>query len=185
MDANHHHNHKPLNIKLQRRNAMKHIVYQPSDDHVSLDLSGQTSFRLKGFDDDFDVIIHSLGLSGPEDFEIPSAEWKARELHSIHSDHKKAQDDEVQISAEFQRGVGIDSHVELKDDESVFDSPIQVSGVGSSDEDGVRDDSSGVVDESVHSVSSNGSFRWVFSSWQKGEILGKGSFGTVYEGFTR
>lgn len=40
------------------------------------------------------------------------------------------------------------------------------------------------VDQSNHSVSPNGSLTRTFCSWQKGEILGKGSFGTVYEGFT-
>ncbi|KAK4254357.1 hypothetical protein QN277_009753 [Acacia crassicarpa] len=43
---------------------------------------------------------------------------------------------------------------------------------------------SGEADESFYNVSPHGSFRRIFKSWQKGEILGKGSFGTVYEGFT-
>ena len=43
---------------------------------------------------------------------------------------------------------------------------------------------SGAVDELVHNVSSNEWFERTFSSWQKGDVLGKGSFGTVYEGFT-
>ncbi|KAK1559849.1 hypothetical protein Q3G72_019061 [Acer saccharum] len=38
--------------------------------------------------------------------------------------------------------------------------------------------------ESVYNVSPNGKFRRKITSWQKGELLGSGSFGTVYEGFT-
>ncbi|KAJ9158648.1 hypothetical protein P3X46_024213 [Hevea brasiliensis] len=40
------------------------------------------------------------------------------------------------------------------------------------------------VMEPVYSISPNGKFRRSISSWQKGELLGSGSFGTVYEGFT-
>ncbi|XP_073065820.1 mitogen-activated protein kinase kinase kinase 1-like [Primulina eburnea] len=35
-----------------------------------------------------------------------------------------------------------------------------------------------------YTVSPNGSFRCNITSWQKGDFLGSGSFGTVYEGFT-
>ncbi|XP_022896561.1 mitogen-activated protein kinase kinase kinase 1-like [Olea europaea var. sylvestris] len=45
-------------------------------------------------------------------------------------------------------------------------------------------DSSNLIVETIYSVSPNGSFRCSISSWQKGEFLGSGSFGTVYEGFT-
>ncbi|KAK3184977.1 hypothetical protein Dsin_032263 [Dipteronia sinensis] len=38
--------------------------------------------------------------------------------------------------------------------------------------------------ELVYNVSPNGKFRRRITSWQKGELLGSGSFGTVYEGFT-
>ncbi|KAF2320167.1 hypothetical protein GH714_024859 [Hevea brasiliensis] len=40
------------------------------------------------------------------------------------------------------------------------------------------------VMEPVYSISPNGKFRRSISSWQKGKLLGSGSFGTVYEGFT-
>uniref|UniRef100_A0A5B7AG62 mitogen-activated protein kinase kinase kinase n=1 Tax=Davidia involucrata TaxID=16924 RepID=A0A5B7AG62_DAVIN len=36
----------------------------------------------------------------------------------------------------------------------------------------------------VYSISPNGKFRGNINSWQKGDFLGSGSFGTVYEGFT-
>ncbi|KDP43623.1 hypothetical protein JCGZ_16910 [Jatropha curcas] len=38
--------------------------------------------------------------------------------------------------------------------------------------------------EPVHCISPNGKFKRNIYSWQKGELLGSGSFGTVYEGFT-
>lgn len=37
--------------------------------------------------------------------------------------------------------------------------------------------------EVEYSLSSNGSFNGSFNNWQKGDFLGSGSFGTVYEGF--
>ncbi|XP_028790987.1 mitogen-activated protein kinase kinase kinase 1 isoform X2 [Neltuma alba] len=251
---------KPLQTKLERRNAMKNIDYQAPttsyDEVASLDLLRQTSYRLKGFDDEVDLLFRGLGLSGPEDFEIPTAEWRAREARSIHSDSnpliEKARD-EIQIPAEFQRRVEINSDIELKGKKlqagmerkitvaysnsnalgsnqdggrviksvrpsvllppppgmvrrpianRVTDFPIQVRRIRSTGEDEVRvpkgneeavdgdedggggDKGTGVVDESVLNVSPYGSFRCAFSCWQKGEILGKGSFGTVYEGFT-
>ncbi|XP_051144660.1 mitogen-activated protein kinase kinase kinase 1-like [Andrographis paniculata] len=39
-------------------------------------------------------------------------------------------------------------------------------------------------DENGYYVSPNGSLRCGIKSWQKGDFLGSGSFGTVYEGFT-
>ncbi|KAG6390356.1 hypothetical protein SASPL_148090 [Salvia splendens] len=44
------------------------------------------------------------------------------------------------------------------------------------------DDSSSTTTDPVSSVSPNGRFRRAISSWQKGDLLGSGSFGSVYEG---
>lgn len=44
------------------------------------------------------------------------------------------------------------------------------------------DDSSSTTTDPVSSVSPNGKSRRVISSWQKGDLLGRGSFGSVYEG---
>ncbi|KAL9448238.1 hypothetical protein AB3S75_015668 [Citrus x aurantiifolia] len=41
-----------------------------------------------------------------------------------------------------------------------------------------------LIKEPVYNVSPNGKFRRRIMSWQKGELLGAGSFGTVYEGYT-
>ncbi|CAA0809917.1 Mitogen-activated protein kinase kinase kinase 1 [Striga hermonthica] len=44
------------------------------------------------------------------------------------------------------------------------------------------DDTSSTTTEPMLSMSPNGRFRRVISEWQKGELLGRGSFGSVYEG---
>ncbi|GFQ02421.1 mitogen-activated protein kinase kinase kinase 1 [Phtheirospermum japonicum] len=44
------------------------------------------------------------------------------------------------------------------------------------------DDSSSTTTEPMMSISPNGRFRRIISEWQKGELLGRGSFGSVYEG---
>ncbi|CAK9151209.1 unnamed protein product [Ilex paraguariensis] len=46
------------------------------------------------------------------------------------------------------------------------------------------DDSFSVTVEPVYFTLPNGKFRRSINSWQKGDFLGSGSFGTVYEGFT-
>ncbi|KAK9049526.1 hypothetical protein SSX86_031505 [Deinandra increscens subsp. villosa] len=43
--------------------------------------------------------------------------------------------------------------------------------------------SSSEADGEQYPLSANGSFRGGFENWQKGDFLGSGSFGTVYEGF--
>ncbi|XVE55407.1 hypothetical protein DITRI_Ditri03aG0156200 [Diplodiscus trichospermus] len=82
--------------RLERRNAAKHIDYDAAlyssslDDSSSssslvtrsLDLFDKTSFRVEGTDGEFDRICRSLGLSGPEDFSIPAADWEARKIRS-------------------------------------------------------------------------------------------------------
>lgn len=44
------------------------------------------------------------------------------------------------------------------------------------------DDSSSTATDPISSISPNGRYRRVISSWQKGDLLGRGSFGSVYEG---
>ena len=290
---------KRLKPRLDRRNAMKNIDYQvpysPSfNDTATPSFNYETSFRVKGIDGEFDHIFRSLGLSGPEDFAIPTAAWEQAQKSRLSSSSpvatnnikpKVEQDHEHQIPPKRESGVGLNADVVLKSpsfqqfvaEENVKDGEVNVCSSDSSkvlgenfrdgggcggikgarppvlappvmlrplvddddddlvdtpslgddapsreqDERGVEesggdldvdagernlvsdsssstshdDDSdvggeteevSGVVDMSnVHNVSPNGSFRRTFISWQKGEILGKGSFGTVYEGFTQ
>ncbi|XVE60391.1 hypothetical protein DITRI_Ditri05aG0125000 [Diplodiscus trichospermus] len=82
--------------RLERRNAAKHIDYDARsfssslDDSSSssslitrsLDLSDKTSFRIQGTEGEFDRICRTLGLSGPEDFSIPTAAWESRKIRS-------------------------------------------------------------------------------------------------------
>lgn len=101
-------NQKPR-PRLERRNAMKNIVYEPpstSSSSVSspasvldstsalrggatttrsfdtLSITDRTSFRFEGNSEDVDRICRSLGFSGPEDFAIPMAAWEARKVRS-------------------------------------------------------------------------------------------------------
>ncbi|KAJ0077897.1 hypothetical protein Patl1_36901 [Pistacia atlantica] len=48
----------------------------------------------------------------------------------------------------------------------------------------IKNQTLSLVLEPVYNVSPHGKFRRSITSWQKGELLGSGSFGTVYEGFT-
>ncbi|XP_074273263.1 mitogen-activated protein kinase kinase kinase 1-like [Silene latifolia] len=79
--------------KLLRRNAAKNFNFTPSDSSAtspstsessaprtrSLDSPhalGMTSFRIDGKDGEVDWILQSLGLSGPQDLEIPKADYE-------------------------------------------------------------------------------------------------------------
>ncbi|XP_052201360.1 mitogen-activated protein kinase kinase kinase 1-like isoform X2 [Diospyros lotus] len=44
------------------------------------------------------------------------------------------------------------------------------------------DDSSSTTTEPMSNISPNGRFKRIISGWQKGDLLGRGSFGSVYEG---
>ncbi|XP_061337199.1 mitogen-activated protein kinase kinase kinase 1-like [Gastrolobium bilobum] len=222
---------KRLKPRLERRNAMKKIDYEPDDEIETTFLENQTSFRIDG---EFDHIFRSLGLSGPEDFAIPTAAWeqaqKARFFSSSSSSSspppKLESGDAVVVlkkqENEINRDGGIkgvrpplleqpppplvdkvtsawhltkslplppqhdDVVVVVGEEHGISDSTSSMS----HDDDDDDDDDSDVGDEtekadmSIHNVSPNGSFTRTFKSWQKGEVLGKGSFGTVYEGFT-
>lgn len=84
---------QPSTPKLVRRNAAKNFEYTPSpltsstpftsssSAHRtrSLDLPhglGRGSFRVEGNDGELDSVYQRLGLSGPEDFEIPKEAWE-------------------------------------------------------------------------------------------------------------
>ncbi|KAB1205406.1 Mitogen-activated protein kinase kinase kinase 1 [Morella rubra] len=86
---------KPRKPTLERRNAAKHIEYDAvsssssldestsSSLHTrSLDLSDRMSFRVEGIDGEMDLICSRLGLSGPDDFSIPTAAWEALKIRS-------------------------------------------------------------------------------------------------------
>ncbi|XP_038986021.1 mitogen-activated protein kinase kinase kinase 1-like isoform X2 [Phoenix dactylifera] len=76
--------------RLERRNAVKNIDYDASDespvirttrslDFLSSLFSKQTSFRIGGsIEGEVDLLYRSLGLTGPDDFAIPVTAWEAR-----------------------------------------------------------------------------------------------------------
>uniref|UniRef100_A0A7N0RFZ0 mitogen-activated protein kinase kinase kinase n=1 Tax=Kalanchoe fedtschenkoi TaxID=63787 RepID=A0A7N0RFZ0_KALFE len=87
--------------KLDRKNAKKHIDYDPSMRPSAstpspvpsikdrprrflrfVPFASKTSFRVQGFDGELDLIWKTLGLSGPEDLSISPADWEARKVIS-------------------------------------------------------------------------------------------------------
>ncbi|KAJ4716991.1 Protein kinase [Melia azedarach] len=285
--------------KLDRRNALKNIEYDassspssPSSDDQSSGgafrtrslnfsplIDHKTSFRIKGIEGEFDVICGILGLSGREDFEIPTAAWEAHKARS-------SSDASIRLQSQLDRRLGLAEEPEFEgkskhdevengffvskkgsglagtangagpstgingerppalappppmnfqpylvddnsstwdlmksfapesNDEDCLHSPVQVEFVNSLDEHEENEVSIGetniavdsgpaisdhdendddfdvnnhavsMIMEPVYNVSPNGKFRKRIMSWQKGELLGSGSFGTVYEGFT-
>ncbi|KAL5857226.1 hypothetical protein ACOSQ3_004684 [Xanthoceras sorbifolium] len=263
--------------KLDRRNAIKkNIEYDASSSASSnlrtrsIDLSSLTSFRVKGIDGEFDLICRSLGLSGPEDFSIPTAAWEAQKQRSSSDVATRLTRTELNrvspdFSAEFEAKIRL-GEVETECSLSVSKKDFDLGQIGgdsgelnnrsnlislgpssringdrppaltpppvmlrpvvdnfgstwdilksfapeadeefsnstvreksesgsslSNDEDDDDDEYGGggralsLIMESVYNVSPNGKFRRRITWWQKGELLGSGSFGTVYEGFT-
>ncbi|XP_054777829.1 mitogen-activated protein kinase kinase kinase 1-like isoform X2 [Prosopis cineraria] len=98
------------------------------------------------------------------------------------------EEDEMRVGANEVGDRGIDggeeSHSRRHGERNLISDSSSSTSRDDEESDGVVHKVFGGADESVYNVSPNGSFRRIFKSWQKGEILGKGSFGTVYEGFT-
>ncbi|CAJ1963604.1 unnamed protein product [Sphenostylis stenocarpa] len=193
---------KRFKPRLERRNAMKNIDYPVKEDEdtdIDIDIGrlNQRSFRVKGIDGEFDRIFRSLGLSGPEDFAIPAAAWEEAQALKARST-VNLQLEPLQSKKQREEGIkGVRPPV-LE--------PPQVASAWNSQQHAERDplsysvsrdDDIDVVVEAeieevsalvendsfdIHNLSPNGN--GYFQSWQKGEILGRGSFGTVYEGFT-
>ncbi|KAG6436343.1 hypothetical protein SASPL_101239 [Salvia splendens] len=73
---------------------------------------------------------------------------------------------------------------EMSEDAGVEDRGIGLESCSDSSNDERGDSSIGLVGDNSHTISPSGSLRSNITSWQKGDFLGSGSFGTVYEGFT-
>ncbi|KAJ0696978.1 putative mitogen-activated protein kinase kinase kinase STE-STE11 family [Helianthus annuus] len=247
--------------RLDRRNASKNIDYDASSSSAdgsshrtrSLD-SDQTSFRMEGVDGEFDLICRSLGLSGPEAFAIPTADWEAHKASSPSGDDynlsesfvsKLRVNDDVEHELERFRSTEAEEEVrvsEINEIENNYDQvkcviecselrngvcldvgmckgresgikgvrppllappavmlPVVADGGLSEDTDVVVGDevavvveddeyedelSSNAATEVEYSLSPNGPLKCTFANWQKGDFLGRGSYGTVYEGYT-
>ncbi|XP_014504453.1 mitogen-activated protein kinase kinase kinase 1 isoform X1 [Vigna radiata var. radiata] len=127
--------------KLERRNAAKHFEYDAGSSSSlrgdsasvstssssssslytrSMDFYGHRSFRIDGVEGEFDRICQSLGLSGPEDFSIPTAAWEAMKLRSssdiplLRNHDGKAFDEEAKEKEEIEA-------VESEDEARVLD----------------------------------------------------------------
>ncbi|XP_041014670.1 mitogen-activated protein kinase kinase kinase 1-like isoform X1 [Juglans microcarpa x Juglans regia] len=94
--------------------------------------------------------------------------------------------DEDEVIEENGKSSGEIGKREESDEET--DCRFQICSPRSDDNSNANDDHEATIHTSsvimVYTISPSGQFRRSITSWQKGELLGSGSFGTVYEGFT-
>nr|XP_023922272.1 mitogen-activated protein kinase kinase kinase 1-like [Quercus suber] len=126
----------------------------------------EKSFRFEGTDGEFDFICRSLGLSGIDDFSIPTADWEA---------HRSKSDLATCLRHNLASSTSTPTPSWLKPAQPVKLDEVRVR-VGSS--------SSSVFSEEEDKKQNEGKLGRSIGRWQKGELLGSGSFGTVYEGYT-
>ncbi|TKY71309.1 Mitogen-activated protein kinase kinase kinase 1 [Spatholobus suberectus] len=187
---------KRLKPRLERRNATKNIDYELKEEDADRAYLNQRSFRVNGMDGEFDRIFRSLGLSGPEDFAIPVAAWQEAQAQKARVASTPRRTVNLQLQKPREEGIkGVRPPVlVLPPVTSTWSSQQQTErdplsdSVSRDDAEAQTEEASALVDESFHilihnqNLSPNGNRS--FREWQKGEMLGKGSFGTVYEGFT-
>lgn len=94
--------------------------------------------------------------------------------HSIHK---------VERSEEVGR-TNINGRQEVSEDAGEKEREVGLESCSDSSNDEKGGNSIGLIGENNYNISPRGSFRTNITSWQKGDFLGSGSFGTVYEGFT-
>lgn len=140
--------------RLERRNAIRNIDYDAStspsssfDDQFdnqsaqrsrSLDIlsvSERTSFRIEGTEGEFEVICRRLGLSGPDDFAISTADWEKRRAYSptggnFSSTSRLNHSNQVldRESPESNLSARLESKVSFSDDEFKIDGECSRSG---------------------------------------------------------
>ncbi|KAK9049742.1 hypothetical protein SSX86_031289 [Deinandra increscens subsp. villosa] len=155
----------------------------------NLSLSDRTSFRIEGTEGEFDLICRSLGLSGPDDFAMPTADWEKRK--SCSPPGSRFYHSNPVLTTENNSSPSFESKISFSNDEvktetsemmaskiDAFVSPSGSNTLGDEDE-----GSSSVTVEEQYPLSTTGSFRGGFKNWQRGDFLGSGSLGTVYEAY--
>lgn len=177
--------------RLERLNAKKNINYRlpiiptipsptPSPPHQ------ESSLRVMGIDGEFDRIFQSLGLSGPEDFAIPAQDWEARKARSLLS-LSLPDPDPVSLVVDYPSSSGEHDVVDrLRNGERsvLFTDSGSFSTSHDYDSDGAGAGAGATAAAAERTLFPYGWLKPTFSSWQKGALLGKGSFGTVYECYT-
>ncbi|KAJ6816414.1 putative MAP kinase superfamily protein isoform X2 [Iris pallida] len=156
--------------------------------------SNQTSFRVGGgVEGEFDLICRILGLSGPEDFAVPSSLWEAaatrRRLPATsrlsppqHPLPPPPPPPPATLASEPSSSISLPVASSAPDDDVEEEEEVRVREVTSaSNGEGV----SSSATEAMFVVSPNGRFKRNFRAWIKGQLLGSGSFGTVYEGISQ
>ena len=155
----------------------------------SMDFYDRKSFRFDGVEE-FDIICRSLGLSGLEDFSIPAEAWEAM---------KARPSSELNSGGSGIKGVSspIDDSEEKRDVGEMANQRGDTSSCSSWDllKDSISTCSTWEVvevenqrgDTCSSCISPNVRLEPVITpgSWEKGELLGRGSFGTVYEGISQ
>ncbi|WJX32599.1 mitogen-activated protein kinase kinase kinase [Trifolium repens] len=190
--------------KHERRDALKLFNYDAQSSFSSFessssvytcstDLNDRTSFRIDGIEGefDFDRICQSLGLSGPEDFAIPAAAWEAMKfrpssdiLPSLNRDSIRVTDEVAETVVVVGSGGGINGirppmikpppgmRFRVLDNTcSTWDLTKELGPA---------------AEPRSNSASPNGKIMPIITPgfWQKGERVGRGSFGSVYEGIS-
>lgn len=111
-----------------------------------------------------------------------------RSLSHPNGEDSGSPEDSPTDSDDFQRSEDVGNAIENEErtDENLIDGAGVVSESFSDSHSDCNedDDTDTLKTDSVHTVSAHGSFRCSINNWQKGDFLGSGSFGTVYEGYT-
>ncbi|KAJ6798426.1 putative mitogen-activated protein kinase kinase kinase 1 [Iris pallida] len=179
--------------------------------------SSRTSFRVGGgVEGELDLICRSLGLSGPEDFAVPSSIWEAAAARRLPTTSRLSPPQHqhpppppppppepspsislpvlerfgstLDSARSEEEGCGEEEEEEEVEEEVRVRLPEEETSEDvastSNEGDGDVDVSSSATTEAMLVISPNGRFRRNINSWMKGQLLGSGSFGTVYEGIS-
>jgi mitogen-activated protein kinase kinase kinase 1 len=179
-----------------------------------MELYDRTSFRIEGIEGELDRICQSLGLSGPEDFAIPAAAWEAMKFRSSSDILPSLKIQDIDLQQQKVEEVELSEKCEDRDRDSVrvTDEVAETVVVGSGSGGGINGIRPPMikpppgmrvpVDDNMCSTwdlmkelapvveGEEGLFNWEIKRvitpgcWQKGELLGRDWFASVYEGIS-